>query len=168
MCSSDLLVALAVSGNGNVLDYWVSQPAKNLGVAASWNYGIKQHVNDGIWFIANVDTEFGSGDLAALLKSADFDFQMSVPSWIGINGDWRVFALNIWMIRLIGWFDENFVPIYCEDADYERRAFLAKVPARYLTGTSTHVGSATINSSHAMRARNDRTYALNVEYYRSK
>ena len=137
-------------------------PPTNLGVAASWNLIIRTHPAEPWWVIANADTELAPGDLERLAA----EMAKPGPRWVGMNGDWRVFAINAAAIEAAGFFDENFHPIYCEDADYERRCSLAGVHWYFVPGGATHAGSTAIRSGYA--AANARTYPANVAYYAAK
>ena len=142
-------------------DAIIVDPPSNLGVAASWNLVIRSYPRERSWLIANADTVFGPGDLARLIEEADTD----EPRWVGVNGDWRVFAINAACVERVGLFDEQFIPVYCEDADYEYRCTLEGVRWDFIDGTSTHVGSVCLGD---FRSANDRTYPANVAYYRAK
>lgn len=143
-------------------DVHVVKPITNLGVAGSWNYIIRTF-DEPYWLIANADAVFGAGDLGRLVA------EVSGPGarWVGVNGDWRVFGINRPAIERVGYFDENFHPIYCEDADYEYRCRLAGVPYYSIAGGTTHVGSASL-SEEPGRSQNARTYAANLAYYKAK
>lgn len=143
-----------------VNDWFVCEPPANLGVAASWNLAIRTHPDAAWWCIANADTEFALGDLARLAV----EMEKGGARWVGMNGDWRVFGLSWDAAWSVGWFDENFHPIYCEDADYEHRCTRAGIPWYFIEGGATHVGSATIKEAR-YAALNARTYAENVRYY---
>ncbi len=142
-------------------DAVIVDPPSNLGVAASWNLIISSYPQDGHWLIANADTVFAPGDLERLIAEVDTD----EPRWVGVNGDWRVFGINAAAVELAGFFDPNFHPIYCEDADYEYRCTLAGVRWDFIEGLSSHVGSVCLDDH---RRDNDRTYPANVAYYRAK
>lgn len=139
---------------------WVLPMPTNLGVAASWNLAIKSHPHEPFWLIANHDTVFGPGDLARLIA----EMEKPGPRWVGMNGDWRVFGIDAEAIETVGWFDENYHPIYCEDVDYERRCTLAGVPWYFIEGGATHVGSASLEEPR-YRVANGRTYPANVAYH---
>lgn len=137
-------------------------PPANLGVAASWNLVIRSFPDEPWWCIANADTQLAPDDLAHL---AD-EMAQGGPRWVGMNGDWRVFGLSSEAVDTVGLFDENFHPIYCEDADYEYRCTLAGVPWYFIDGGATHEGSAAIRSGYG--AENARTYPANRTYYEAK
>ena len=141
-------------------DALIVDPPANLGVAASWNLAIKSTAAAPWWCIANADTIFGPGDLERLAGS------MQDRGWVGMNGDWRVFGLWAETVERVGFFDENFHPIYCEDADYERRCDLSDVSWGFIDGGAKHEGSAAIRSGFA--EANARTYPANLDYYRRK
>lgn len=139
----------------------VTEPPSNLGVAASWNFIIRTAPSADWWAIANADTVFGPGDLRNLAA----EMSKPGPRWVGMCGDWRVFGINSATVEAVGFFDENYHPIYLEDCDYEYRCTVAGVPWYFLEGTSSHVGS------HALRTyahRNASTYPANVDYFRRK
>ena len=116
------------------------------------------------WCIANADTELAPGDLDRLA----LEMEKPGPRWVGMNGDWRVFGINRECVETVGFFDENFHPCYCEDADYEYRCTLAGVPWYSIPGGASHVGSAAIASDPAFMAANARTYPANRAYYEAK
>lgn len=146
------------------LDYFVTEPPANLGVAASWNLIIRTAPADPLWLIANADTTFGPGDLERLAGEGE----MFGPRWVGMNGDWRAFAINAECVDRVGWFDENYHPVYCEDADYERRCTLAGVDWYFIDGAATHVGSVCYRSDERNARHNARTYPANLAYYQAK
>lgn len=137
-------------------------PPANLGVAASWNLIIRTHAAEPWWCIANADTVLAPGDLARLAA----EMAEPGPRWVGMAGDWRVFGLSSDAVDAAGLFDENYHPIYCEDADYEYRCSLAGVPWYFIDGGATHEGSAAIRSGYG--SANARTYPANRAYYDAK
>jgi GT2 family glycosyltransferase len=80
------------------------------------------------------------------------------------------FGINRAAIGRVGLFDENFHPIYCEDADYEYRLRLAEVPDIDLPSGATHAegGSVTYRSDPTYARRNAATYPANLAYYQAK
>lgn len=139
-------------------------PPSNLGVAASWNHAIRTHPHLDWWGVANADTEFAPGDLARLAA----EMEQPGPRWVGMNGDWRVFGLSSAAVERVGLYDENYHPIYCEDADYERRCSLAGIPWYFIEGGASHVGSAAYRSDERYARANARTYPANVAYHHAK
>ncbi len=139
-------------------------PGANLGVAASWNHVIRTRPSEPWWAFANADTELGRGDLRSLAS----EMAKGGPRWVGMNGDWRLMGLSAEAVEAVGMFDENYHPIYCEDADYEYRCRLAGVPAYPIEGSAKHTGSAVIRSEARYGEANARTYPANVAYFEAK
>lgn len=148
--------------NGHIRQTLVFGAPWNLGVAASWNIALK--AMDTWCVVANVDTDLAPGALAILAGI----MAPASPRWIGMDGDWRAFGINVATVAEVGLFDENFHPIYCEDADYEYRCRLAGVPFGFAWTGSRHVDSTTIRSDGRYAKENKRTYIENVAYYRAK
>jgi len=141
----------------------IIRPGHNLGVAASWNLGMKVTPQAPWWLIANHDITFGAGDLARLEETvipgaAAIYFMLGMAS----------FAITRHTLAAVGYFDENIHPAYDEDLDYARRLDLLGLP-RFEAGFSgTHVGSATIHSDPSLRAQNGTTHMANDLYYARK
>jgi GT2 family glycosyltransferase len=144
-------------------EVFVIELPHNLGVAASWNLAIKCYPHEPFWIIANHDTVFAPGDLDRLIT----EMRTPGPRWVGMNGDWRVFGINAECVERVGFFDEQFVPVYCEDCDYERRCTLAGVAWYFIEGGTTHVSSASIREPRYSLG-NARTYPANRAYHVAK
>jgi GT2 family glycosyltransferase len=152
-----------IMSHRNVIDYRVIAPGHNLGVAASWNLGMKVTPRVPWWLIVNHDLEFGPGDLARLDDCVD---EYSDTHYF-MNG-MAAFALTQGTLSKVGYFDENFHPAYDEDLDWDRRAKLVGCQRVEVGFTGTHVGSATIHSDPELRAQNGRSHAANDVYYAHK
>lgn len=55
----------------------------------------------------------------------DFD-TWKIEGWRAEGPDFSCFLINRETIRVIGWFDENYVGAYCEDQDFHARCMLAR------------------------------------------
>lgn len=157
---------LLVIDNGAGVDLapWVSvvRLPSNLGVAASWNLAMKLTPRAPWWALVNDDVVFAPADLTRLAGAmAD-----PAPRIATLDG-FAAFGINAAALALVGWFDENFHPAYCEDADYEFRCRLAGVPIVSIPAGLRHDRSATIQDPR-YQAQNARTYPLNAAYYCSK
>ncbi len=135
----------------------VDVPA-NLGVAASWNFVIRTTCDAPWWCLVNADAAFHPGDLALLGMTGAAEIRCLI--------EFGAFGITAACVDTVGFFDENFAPIYCEDTDYRRRCALAGVPIIYIPNRSTHVGSVSYQGNPL--ADNARTYPANVAYYRGK
>lgn len=136
-------------------------PGFNLGVAASWNFVVRARPAAPWWLIVNADIQFGAGDLECLADA----MQKPGPR-VACLYEFGAFGINAETVDTVGWFDENFHPIYFEDNDYRRRCHLAGVPVVNLISRTRHDNSATIASGYARH--NDRTFPRNGDYYAAK
>lgn len=136
-------------------------PGFNLGVAASWNFVIRARPSAPWWLIVNADIEFGGGDLDRLADAMD-----KPGPRVACLYEFGAFGINADAVDTVGWFDENFHPIYFEDNDYRWRCQLAGVPVLNLISRTRHDNSATIASGYAHH--NDRTFPRNGDYYAAK
>lgn len=146
-------------------DALIVDPPSNLGVAASWNLAIRTTPAAPWWCLVNADVAFAEGDLGWLpVHMAGAGDSPQIATLI----EFGAFGINRAAIDRVGWFDENFHPIYCEDADYEYRCQLAGVPIVPIPNSSTHVGSVSYRSDPSYAEANARTYPENTDYYQRK
>ena len=142
--------------------HWVDMPS-NLGVASSWNLGIKMLPFESRWFFTSADTWFESGALT-LLETAKDDAVTLAESF----PYWQTFALGEKVVEQIGLFDEALHPIYFEDNDYERRVTNAGLRIDRLPLALMHDNSSTIKSSSKFTDRNNVTFVDNNLYFNQK
>ena len=140
--------------------HWVDLPS-NLGVASSWNLGIKMLPFESRWFITSADTWFEPGALTLLgqAKNDAVTLSNSFPYW-------QAFAVGEQAVEKVGLFDEALHPIYFEDNDYERRLQAAGVPAKFIYATMQHDNSSTLNSG--FHSQNDKTFRANHLLFEKK
>jgi len=136
---------------------YLPMPA-NLGVAASWNLGIKSFPYDDRWFFASNDVVFGAGALERLCEPRTGEITLT-----GVFPHWQVFALGYEAVRRVGLFDESFFPAYFEDNDYLRRAEHYGVPVHKLDIAVEHQNSSTITSDSRFSERNAQTFVSNMK-----
>lgn len=141
----------------------VTQPGWNLGVAASWNLGVKGDPLASWWLICNSDIEFGAGDLERLAATVE-PRAAAVYKMLG----YAAFAVTAPLIHEVGWFDEGYVIGYNDDLDYDRRVELAGLPRVEVGFTGSHVGSAAIYSDPRLRFANSQSHPKNDAYYAAK
>lgn len=134
----------------------------NIGVAASWNLAMKTTAREPWWAFINHDIEFARGDLAGLADR----FTEPGPLVATLDG-FAAFGMNRAALDAVGYFDENYHPAYCEDADMEWRCKVAKVPIVQVPAGLLHERSSTIAAEH-YRVQNARTYPENVSYFVEK
>ena len=168
------IARLVIIDNGNALNTSTGWPVEhvqrtsvikmpaNLGVAGSWNLGIKATPFAPWWLIANHDVTFKPGALG------QFE-QMAATDTLVLNGGpqpWCAFAIGEDVIRAVGLFDEALHPAYFEDDDYLRRATPDVPLVRLPAGLIHHDNSSTLASGYA--AQNARSYGSNAAYFGAK
>ena len=159
----------AVYLNVRLYDYGV-----NRGLAKSWNEGLIDGYRDGmdVMLIANDDALPEHGDATRIARAAlhnPGDYMVSgwgFDAQRNQSGDmlFSLAAINPIALETIGYFDENFFPIYYEDVDYYRRASLAGLERRCFPGTHIlHAGSKSLGVT-AAHIHEDR-FARNQAYF---
>jgi GT2 family glycosyltransferase len=134
----------------------------NLGVAGSWNLGIKSFPYAHRWFIVSNDVVFRPGALEKLSQARRDEITLTADA-----PNWQAFALGDEAVTDLGLFDEcGFYPAYFEDNDYIRRAQFAGVNIRKLDIDLHHDNSSTIKSGY--QSKNDKTFFANQRLYQSK
>lgn len=138
----------------------------NLGVAGSWNLGIKLYPFVKYWTISSSDTFFIPGTLAKMESYSSSD------RFIKSNAHYSFFSLGENIVKVVGIFDEYIYPAYFEDNDYDDRMRMANFHDNILFPGDLHVndngGSQTIKSSRVFSEKNDHTFVSNQNYYLKK
>jgi hypothetical protein len=142
--------------------WWVDVPS-NLGVASSWNLGIKMLPFESRWFISSADCWFRPGDLT-LLETAKTDALTLCNKF----PYYQTFAVGEDIVETVGLFDEGLHPIYFEDNDYERRIDYAGMRVDRLPLQLGHDNSSTINSDVKLSEKNQYTFLYNQQYFSEK
>ena len=141
---------------------WLHLPS-NLGVAASWNLGIKLFPHDSMWTFASNDMWFRPGDLERLSQASSGSLTLSQYA-----PHWHTFAVGETVVGRVGLFDERFYPAYCEDNDFERRVQFAGLPITRLDVAPGHDNSSTLKSDKRFQEKNAETFRRNVMLYKQK
>lgn len=136
----------------------------NLGVAASWNLGIKLFPHDDRWFFTSNDMWYQPGDLQIMQQEATRD-ALTLSTHFPY---FHTFAIGEAVVHDVGLFDECFYPAYFEDSDYLRRCQLADVPIRSLDVGRGHDNSSTLNSDNRFQGRNHETFQRNQQLFTRK
>ena len=137
----------------------------NLGVAGSWNLGIKSSPFAEYWFIVNDDVTFAPGSLARFAYEGEWVGAISLCADLS---PWCAFTLGQDVVTVVGLFDEAYYPAYFEDTDYARRAIeMMGSDIVYHTDIAVnHANSSTIGGGYAQQ--NQRTYEDNRNLFESK
>ena len=133
----------------------VSSPS-NLGIATSWNLGIKMYPRASGWVILGADVWFKPGRLGLWFSRTAAD-QITT----GANPPWACFHLGREVVERVGLFCERFHPAYFEDNDYEQRAVAARVKIFHPAVEIGHDNSAVLMSSPDLQERNRHTFLKN-------
>jgi len=148
--------------NKSIYVHWLELPS-NLGVASSWNLGIKMLPFESRWFFTSADCVFAPGDLE-LLKTAKTDALTLCSKF----PHYQTFAVGEEVVKSIGLFDESLHPIYFEDNDFQRRMNRAGLRVDLLPLQLGHDNSSTINSDVKLSLRNEVTFRNNRNYFDKK
>jgi GT2 family glycosyltransferase len=135
----------------------------NLGVAGSWNLGIKLFPMDNRWTFASNDMWFEPGELEKLAWASPSELTL-----INTFPYWHAFCIGEKVVEKIGLMDEAIFPAFCEDNDYQRRVEHHGIPITLLDIHTGHDNSSTIHSDSAYRFANNRTFPDNRAYYERK
>ena len=152
--------------NQNIGDMDVIDLPSNLGVAASWNLGIKVAPFSDYWCIVNDDVTFEPGSLAILAADSSSD-HVTVSDCPQL---FSAFCVGERVVERVGLFDEAYYPAYFEDTEFKRRAdhLMGFGVLVYSEAKVFHNNSSTICSDSALAVHNHRTYSANSAVYESK
>jgi GT2 family glycosyltransferase len=142
----------------------LNMPA-NLGVAGSWNLGIKSFPFAPYWVVASNDIKYASGQLQKLADKSSADVLIKTSQ------AWSSFSIGSNIVKTVGLFDENYHPAYYEDNDYE-----ARMDRLGLRGSSVSAdinviaygAATTIQDSQELFNRNIATNESNYQYWQEK
>lgn len=132
----------------------VDNTVTNRGLAASWNLGASEVLADELdWLvILSAGTRFGPAggrDFVELLNTFDPEATWVVESSAPVNQ--HLMAWSRPMLKGVGLADENFFPIYGEDADFSRRVHVAQAEGWGGTWENRPVDAWLAMPGHAMR-----------------
>ena len=157
-CSDRLLKKHPFVERGRIL-----RMPSNLGVAASWNLGIKLFPHDDRWFFASNDMVYLPGALESLSEARRDEITLS-----DMFPFWHTFSVGEEVVRRVGLFDEALYPAYFEDNDYQRRAVQKNVHIRSVSIPTQHENSSTIGADRGLREKNAVSFQNNSIYYNNK
>lgn len=146
-------------------DIHVLNMPSNLGVAASWNLGIKCFPHSDYWIIGSNDNAWAPGSLKMMLEESNSE------SLVFSSVGWNTFSIGSSIIKKIGLFDENYYPAYHEDTDYIERIRLHNMK-QCIKQTSIplfqYAAATTMNSDAQFIERGRITGEQNRQYYMNK
>lgn len=123
----------------------------NIGVAASWNLGIRCFPEVAWWMFCSDDVVWPAGSLARLAS-------LSGQEWVTLCGaSWAAFTVGAKVVDRVGLFDERYFPAYFEDNDFRWRCDRSGVEVRHEDVGREHEPARTLNTPGA---RFDRSLSL--------
>lgn len=149
----------------------------NRGLAKSWNEGLIEACRQSadVALIANDDAIAGDGDVDLLAEAACLNRDRYMVSGLGTDQStgerkdmlFSLAAVNPIALETIGYFDQNFAPIYFEDIDWYYRAKLAGLERLCIPQTNIiHAGS---KSRHLVdETQFMANFVANCAYYGAK
>lgn len=136
---------------------------RNLGVAASWNLGIKATCSSSGWMIVNHDVGFGADGVEEFFSLAATDNLV-----LGGKPPWSCFWLGSEVVKKVGLFHEGYHPAYFEDNDYEVRAQRKGVKILRSPANINHRNSSTLQSDTRYQMRNQVTFDANRQLFEER
>lgn len=138
----------------------LNMPA-NMGVAGSWNLGIKCFPHAPYWLFMSNDNHWLPGGLEEMQRLSGPD------KLVMSNLAWNGFSLGSDIVKKIGLFDENFHPAYSEDSDYMLRIRFAGLDDHIIWSTAPIYqvqASLTVHSNRKFYEKNVFTNKRNADY----
>lgn len=131
----------------------------NLGVAGSWNLGVKSFPHAPYWAFSSDDSVFGEDTLKMMSATCANDMFMAQQP-----PHWQTFTVGEEVIRRVGLWCEGYHPAYFEDNDFQNRAMRAGIVLQQRLAVH-HDNSSTLAGSERFRARNSETFSENQKLY---
>lgn len=103
---------LDVAGVGAIVGH-----GRNIGVAASWNLGIKWAKERKASHLVLLSESITFKNMSFLERVSEMDGRPLLSMY-----DWHLVAIPVNYFDLVGPFDEGFYPAYFEDTDWQHRA----------------------------------------------
>ena len=144
-----------------IQDWYLWRMPTNLGVAPSWNLGIKATPHAEGWILLNSDAYFEAGQLEAFYKDCE-------PNNITLNRSmphWSCAWVGAGVVERVGLFSECYVPAYFEDNDFEQRAQRVNVELKVSQAVIGHDNSSTIRSDDSLADKNAKSFQANQELH---
>jgi len=134
----------------------------NLGVAGSWNLGVKAFPHAPYWAYVSDDAYFQPGTLERMAQTGPDDMLMSTQA-----PHWHAFTIGENVIRSVGLWCEGYHPAYFEDTDFTLRSQRAGVVQRNVLEVG-HNNSSTLHGSQHFQNRNAETFRRNHDLWQQR
>jgi GT2 family glycosyltransferase len=150
--------------NPLVQNFRVVPILNNLGIAPSWNLGVKLVPFDQVFYFTSNDCVFEQGTLEKLAKESARDKVTISELW----PHWQLFSVGDQVFEHCGLFDEAIFPMNFEDDEFEWRVTEMGYEVRKVDLPMVHDGQMTFKSNQHYATRNQTTYEANGLYFRTK
>lgn len=147
-----------------VQEWTVLPMPSNLGVAASWNLGVKLFSLDPYWLIVSDDIVFSPGTLEQLHNELSAE-RLFISD---VFPHWQVIGLGRDVVVKAGLFDEAIYPANWEDDEYEWRCKAFGIDIERISFNHVHYEHSTVRSTTKIIGRNLVTYESNKKYFENK
>jgi GT2 family glycosyltransferase len=138
--------------------------SNNLGIAPSWNLGVKNYPFEDVYYFTSNDCVFEPGTLAKLESESCRDKVTISELW----PHWQLFSVGDQVFKECGLFDEAIFPMNFEDDEFEWRVTELGFAVEKLDLPMQHDGQMTFKSDAHYAARNAVTYKSNESYFNQK
>ena len=153
--------------NDFIKESYILYMPSNLGVAVSWNLGIKSTPYSDGWIFLNSDAWFSPGALKEYLSTVKRN-NIQLVSEDVVLPPWCCAWVGSDVVNKTGLFCEGFYPAYYEDWDYERRVIHDGFDVVYSEAKINHEASATVASNDNYKVLNMVTFHANRDLYESR
>lgn len=145
----------------HIQNWYLWRMPTNLGVAPSWNLGIKATPHADGWILLNSDAYFEADQLRKFYEECEPE-SITVSSGIA---PWSCAWVGAGVVERVGLFSECYVPAYFEDNDFEDRAKRINVEVRSSQAVIRHDNSSTIASDPSLADKNAKSFQANQELH---
>ena len=139
----------------HIQNWYLWRMPTNLGVAPSWNLGIKATPHARGWLLLNSDAYFEPGQLQHFYANCEDNMVVRTEQ------NWSCVWVGQDVVSKIGLFSECYVPAYFEDNDYEQRAKAFNISVVVSDVEVEHDNSSTLKANPAFGEKNQRSFADN-------
>ena len=145
----------------HIQNWYLWRMPTNLGVAPSWNLGIKATPRADGWILLNSDAYFEPGGLEVFYKECELNNITLTAS----GQPWSCAWVGAGVVERVGLFSECYVPAYFEDNDFEDRARRINVEVKFSQARLVHDNSSTIGSDPSLAEKNTKSFQANQELH---
>jgi GT2 family glycosyltransferase len=136
----------------------------NLGVAPSWNLGVKSFPFDDVFYFSSNDVVYSPGTLERLHKASDRGCVTICEEF----PHWQTFSVGDKVFERSGLFDESIFPMNWEDDEFTWRVESLGFDVVKVDLPMSHDAHASFRSDDHYSQRNNETYKSNELYFRDK